>query len=468
MPTPARAETATAVPPAREAPAGLGERAAAHPGEPALMDPALLADPFGGYGRLREQGPIVRGRMPDDAPVWLVTRHDDVRELLRDQRFVNSLTAVPGWTGEDPRVAELERSGLPAELHPLLLAALPDSDPPVHTRLRRPLARAFSARRLQALRPRVGALAEDLLDALPGHAEAGVVDLVEHFASPLSLGALCELVGVPPAGRPLWHTWSADLAAGHPERLRVSTPALVGQVRELVGRRRAEPADDLIGALLRPGPADGGVPADGGGRTTGADEAGRVGPDGDRLTDEEIVSLVLALVPAGYGTTAHLIGNGAAALLSHPGERARLDADPALWPRAVEELVRWCGPVHMTGLRYATEDLTFRDTRIRRGEAVRLVLVAADFDPRRYPRPERLDLTREPVGPGEQQVGFGHGLHHCLGAALARQEAEVALAALLRRHPGLSLAVAPEQLEHAPVPDGWRLTRLPVRLGPRG
>ncbi|GGU99747.1 cytochrome P450 [Kitasatospora herbaricolor] len=476
MPTPATAAT-TAVPPAREAaPAGLGEHAGKHPGEPDLMDPELLADPFGGYGRLREQGPIVRGRRPDGAPVWLVTRHDDVRELLRDQRFVTSPASVPGRpAGSSGCAGAPERT--PAEPgRPRLPGSLPDTDPPARTRLRRPAARAFSAHRLQALRPRVERIADQLLDALPGYAVDGAVDLVEHYAYPLSIGVLGALVGLPEADRGLWRGWSAEHAAG---RADAATEALAGRLRELAARRRAEPADDLVGALLRPdeaavrgavgGPC-GGVggavvdgPCGGVGGAVVDGPCGGVSGDG-RITDEEVAGLVLALVAAGHAPTADLIGNGAAALLTHPGERARLDADPALWPRAVEELVRWCGPVQLTGPRWATEDLTFRDTRIRRGEAVQLVLVAANFDPRRHPHPERLDLTREPAGPGEQQVGFGHGIHSCPGAGLARQEAEVALAALLRRHPGLTLAVAPEQLERVPLPEGWRLRRLPVRL----
>ncbi|WP_371480269.1 cytochrome P450 [Kitasatospora sp. NBC_00315] len=445
MPTPA-ADATVAVPPAREAaPAGLAAHMGRHPGEPNVMDPELLADPAAGYGRLREQAPIVRGRMPDDSPVWLVTRFDDVRELLRDARFVNSPMSVPGHTGPDPRTAPAEPTGLPVGLHRYLLGSLLDSDPPAHTRLRRLVSRAFSARRVEALRPRVERITAELIAALPGHATEGVVDLVEHFAYPLPITVICELVGIPEADRALWREWSADLlgtAAGRPA---AATPVLIDHVRELVRRRRGAPADDLLSELLRP---DG--------------EAG----DGDPLDDDEAVTMVLMLVLAGHETTAHLIGNGTAALLAHPDQLAALRADRGRWPGAVEELMRWCGPVQMTRLRYATEDLTFRDTRIRRGEAVRLVLVAANFDPRRHAGPERLDLLRESAGKGEQHVGFGHGIHYCLGAALARQEGEVALDALLGRYPALSLAVPADALEHVPLPDGRRLVRLPVRLGP--
>ena len=443
MPTPA-ADATVAVPPAREAPAGLSAHVGRHPGEPNVMDPALLADPFTGYGRLREQGPIVRGRMADDAPVWLVTRFDDVRELLRDPRFVNAPTAVPGHSGEDPRTALMDLMGLPAEVHRYFLTSLLDSDPPTHTRLRRLVSGAFSARRVQALRPRVERITTELIDALPGRAVDGVVDLIEHFAYPLPITVICELVGIPEADRQLWRDWSADMLSMEADRLRGSTPQLIRHIKDLIAERRSEPAGDLLSELVAPG--------------------GEGGADGERISDDEAVTMVLMLVLAGHETTAHLIGNGTAALLSHPDQLALVRRDPALWPCAVEELMRWCGPVQMTRMRYATEDLTFRDTRIRRGDPVQLVLVAANFDPRRHTDPTRLDLTREVVGQGEQHVGFGHGIHYCLGAALARQEAEIALAALLARHPGLALAGPVEELEHVPLPDGWRLTALPVRL----
>jgi cytochrome P450 len=435
-----------------------------HPGEPNVMDPALLADPVTGYGRLREQGPIVRGRMPDDTPVWLVTRFDDVRELLRDQRFVNAPAAVPGHSGEDPRAAAMERSGLPAEVHRYFLTSLLDTDPPGHTRLRALVTRAFSARRVQALRPRVERITTELIDALPGHAVDGVVDLIEHFAYPLPITVICELVGIPEADRQLWRDWSADLLSTEADRLRESTPQLIRHIKDLIAQRRAEPADDLLSELVAPVGGSGvdGI-SDGGSGVDGNSDGNSDGIS-DGISDDEAVTVVLMLVLAGHETTAHLIGNGTAALLSHPDQLALVRRDPALWPCAVEELMRWCGPVQMTRLRCATEDLTFRDTRIRRGELVRLVLVAANFDPRRHADPARLDLTREPVGQGEQHVGFGHGIHYCLGAALARQEAQIALAALLGRHPGLALAGAVEELEHAPVPDGRRLTALPVRL----
>jgi cytochrome P450 len=177
-----------------------------------------------------------------------------------------------------------------------------------------------------------------------------------------------------------------------------------------------------------------------------------------------MVTLVLTLVIAGHETTAHLISNATVALLDHPDQLDRLRADPSLWPSAVNELMRWCGPVHLATPRYATEDLELAGTRIRAGEGVQPVLVAANFDPRHYTHPDTFDLTRHPAERGEGHVGFGHGIHYCLGAALARQEAEVALRALFDRFDTLALAVRRTELTWDPTPGVRRLRELPVTL----
>ncbi|MEU5210314.1 cytochrome P450 [Streptomyces sp. NPDC020742] len=415
-----------------------------HPGEPHVMDPALISDPFGGYGALREQGPVVRGRFFDDSPLWLVTRFEEVRQVLRDQRFVNN-PADPalGVAPEDsPQLRALVMLGIPEHLHGYLLNSILNYDAPDHTRLRRLVSRAFTARKITDLRPRVAQITAELLDRLPEHAEDGVVDLIEHFAYPLPITVICELVGIAAEDRPQWRSWGADLVSVDPDRLGRTFPAMIDHIHALIGQRRAALTDDLLSELIR----------------THDD-------DGSRLSDVEMVTLVLTLVLAGHETTAHLIGNGTAALLTHPDQLRLLKDDPALLPRAVHELMRWCGPVHVTQLRYAAEDVDLAGTRIRRGDAVQAVLVSANHDPRHYTDPERLDLTRQPAGRAENHVGFGHGAHYCLGASLARQEGEVALGALFDRYPDLALAVAPEELERTPVPGTWRLTSLPVRLG---
>ncbi|GAO06979.1 cytochrome P450 [Streptomyces lydicamycinicus] len=415
-----------------------------HPGEPNVMDPALITDPFGGYGALREQGPVVRGRFMDDSPVWLVTRFEEVRQVLRDQRFVNN-PAAPSLgrsIDESPAVRLLEMLGLPDHFRPYLLGSILNYDAPDHTRLRRLVSRAFTARKITDLRPRVEQITDELLARLPEHAEDGVVDLIQHFAYPLPITVICELVGIAEADRPQWRKWGADLVSLEPERLSTAFPAMIEHIHELIRERRDALTDDLLSELIRTHDDDGG-----------------------RLSDIEMVTMVLTIVLAGHETTAHLIGNGTAALLTHPDQLRLLKDDPALLPRAVHELMRWCGPVHMTQLRFASEDVEVAGTTIRKGDAVQMILVSANFDPRHYTDPDRLDLTRHPAGHAENHVGFGHGMHYCLGATLAKQEGEVALSRLFTHYPELSLGVAAEQLERTQVPGSWRLDRLPLRLG---
>ncbi|MEU6325836.1 cytochrome P450 [Streptomyces sp. NPDC047049] len=415
-----------------------------HPGEPNVMDPALLTDPFAGYGALREQGPVVRGRFMDDSPVWLVTRFEEVRQVLRDQRFVNNpgAPALGHATEDNPLIRLMDMLGLPGHLRPYLLGSILNYDAPDHTRLRRLVSRAFTARKITDLRPRVEQIADALLARLPEHAEDGVVDLIQHFAYPLPITVICELVGIPEADRPQWRKWGADLVSMEPDRLATSFPPMIEHIHQMVRERRGALTDDLLSELIRTHDDDGG-----------------------RLSDVEMVTMILTLVLAGHETTAHLISNGTAALLTHPDQLRLLRDDPALLPRAVHELMRWCGPVQMTQLRYAATDVDLAGTTIRRGDAVQLVLVSANFDPRHYTDPDRLDLTRHPAGHAENHVGFGHGAHYCLGATLAKQEGEVAFGKLLAHYPKMALGIAPERLERTPLPGNWRLTALPVRLG---
>lgn len=404
-----------------------------------LLDPELMRDPFTAFNRLREQGPVVRGSFPGEpTPLWLVTRYDDVRTVLSDPRFVNNPASVPGMAVENMREKLIEARGIPSEYAEYLLDSVLDADGADHSRLRRLVSRAFTVRRVSELRPRVEEITEQLLDGLRGE-----VDLIEDFAYPLPITVICELVGIPEEERPQWREWGRSLVSMVPGAMAEPLRQMVAGVQELIARRREEPADDLLTGLIR-----------------AHDE------DGDRLTDTEMVTMVLTLVLAGHETTAHLIGNGTAALLTHPDQLARLRAEPELMPLAVHELMRWCGPVHGTRFRYAAEDVELSGARIAQGEAVMAMLVSANYDPRRFDDPDRLDIARETDGRREVHVGFGYGLHYCLGAALARQEGEVALSALLRRFPELRLAVKPEELEREFMPASWRLARLPVVVDP--
>ena len=402
--------------------------------EPNIMDPALIADPNGGFNALREQAPVILGRSADGTPTWYVTRYADVRAVLADPRFVVSPDGTPGTEAVHNRDRMLEMLDIPPQFYPYLSESILDVDGDRHTRLRGLVLRAFTARRINELRPRVEEVTSELLD---GFGES--VDLISQFAYPLPITVICELVGVPVVDRGLWSTAGSALTSITPGSKGSAALELIEYTHGLIDKRRLEPADDLVSALIKV-----------------QDE------DGDRLSDVELVTMILGLATAGHETTANLIGNGALALLTHPEQLERLRRDPALWPTTVAELVRWCGSIMITQLRYATEDVEIAGTVIEAGQAVQPVLVSANRDPREFRDPERLDVCRGVSVRGEGHIGFGLGAHYCLGAALARQECEVALRSLFDRFPRTELETS--EPAWVPVPGLRQLTALPVRL----
>ncbi|UGQ11808.1 cytochrome P450 [Yinghuangia sp. ASG 101] len=403
--------------------------------DPRLLAPDLLADPVGEFGRMREQSPVVRGWLTERQPVWVITRYSDVRAGLRDPRFVSSPASVPGHTGEDPRKPLLEMLGLPDEVLKYFMVSMLDTDPPHHARLRGAVSRAFATRRMRELRPRAEAVAAALLDALPARAHGGTVDLVEEYAYPLAVTVICEVVGVPEDRRVPFRRWGDDILGMDPERLRTSSVEVVETVRGLLAERRDSPTDDLLGSLA----------------------------DGD-LDEVEQVAMVLNIVMGSYDNTAQLIANAIAALHAHPDQRRRLGGDPSLLPRAVDEFIRWCGPSAMVRMRIAAEDVEVHGARIRRGDAVQFVLVSANRDPRHFHAPDDLDVARTQDAP-DGHLGFGHGIHYCLGASLARILCETAIGALLARHPHLPLAVPATALRRRIIPGTPpRLEELPLAL----
>jgi cytochrome P450 len=397
----------------------------------------LLVDPYGGFARVREEAPVTRSSW-DGEPVYVITRHEHVTEVLMDRRFATGTAALPD--GVDGYAGVLRMMGIREELVPYLAGDLVRLVAPDHTRLRRLVSRAFSVRRIAALRPGVESFAARLLDELPGHAADGVVDLIEHYGSPLPTMVICELIGIRAEDMPQWYAWAGAYTSVDPRRLNTMLAEMSAYVGELAARRAAEPADDLITDLVR-------------------------ARDGERLSQTELIAMVLTLVMASQLPTPHLIGNATLALLTHPDQLALLREDPALMPGAVQELLRWCGPSVVAMMRYATEDVTVAGVPIRRGDRVQLVLGSANHDPRRFPDPERLDITRPAEAVGTAHLGYSTGAHYCLGATLASMEGEVALAALLHRHPDLALAVPPEKVEWKPLALTRQLSRLPVRLG---
>ena len=383
-------------------------------------------DPLGFFARLRESRPVAPVPMPNYGRAWVVTRYEDVRAVLTDPRMSKDVHRWPGGGRSRPS----EATGVSAHmLH---------ADPPDHTRLRRSVQKEFMPRRA-ALRPRAEEIAAGLLDEMA--AERGeVIDLLGAYARPLPIAVLCELLGIPVADRE-WIELAVSDYDQNAEHDRVERE-LAAYFTELIAAKRAAPGDDLVSAL---------VVAPGNG-----------GPDGaaDGLTANELLSTIYLLVMAGFDTTVNLIASGTLALLTHPGEVARLRQDPALLPSAVEELLRFTSPVNHANDRFTTEDVEVGGVVIPAGEWVFPALSSADRDPAQFADPDRLDLGRDASG----HVAFGHGVHHCLGAPLARMEAEVALGALFERFPAISLAVPPSDLRWRPVSLMNGLESLPVRL----
>lgn len=385
-----------------------------------LGDPAVVRDPFTAYGRARELGAVVRLTTPGFGSMWAVTRHAPARELLADPRF-----ELNGKSYLRPNVPE----------HCLrYMRTMSEMDGPEHTRLRRLVSPAFTARRAAAFRPRIDRRVEDLLAALPAAEQP--VDLVEHLARPLPMDVICDLVGVAEQDRPAWRQYGVAIAAGHGQAFAEAVPAIMRDAVAAVAHRAAEPGPDLLSELI-------GIHAG----------------DTDRLGHDEIVTFVWHLLLAGQ-TPTNLITNAVEALLAHPEQLAALRADESLMPAAVEELTRWCGPQLLSVPRYAREDVEIMGVPIAEGEPVTAALAAANRDPRVFDDPERLDLRR-PANRASH-LGYGHGPHFCLGAALARVQTEAALTGLLRRFPGL--APADGGAQRVPDPGTWRLAALRVRL----
>ncbi|MGW3951763.1 cytochrome P450 family protein [Streptomyces sp. NPDC004752] len=359
----------------------------------------LLDHPYDVYRRLRDSAPVHRITGPDGTPAWLVTRYDDVRDALADPRLSLDKRHASAGTYKG------------FSLPPALDANLLNMDPPDHTRVRRLVGRAFTPRRVQRLRAPIRHTADALLDALGPH---GSADLVAAYAAPLPITVICDLLGIPDEHRFDFRVWTDSLVApdpARPEAGKESVVAMLGYFTRLLRDKRAEPDDDLLSDLIA------------------------VRDDGDRLSEDELMSLAFLILFAGYENAVQLIGNSVLALLSHPDQLAALRRDPGLLPGAVEEFARYEGPALLAIRRFTVEDVTIGGVTVPAGETVWVSPAAANRDPVRFPDPDRLDLGRDVGG----HLALGHGIHYCLGAPLARAETEIALAALLERFPDLAL-----------------------------
>jgi cytochrome P450 len=392
-----------------------------------LAEPAVLADPHPALAALRESGPVHRVDMRMGLPVWMVTRYDDVLAALSDPRLSN-----------DPHHADALTAVLRGDF---LSRSMIGTDPPSHTRLRRLVSKAFTARRVEGLRPRVQEITDTLLDRITPR---GGADLVGEFALPLPVTVIGELLGVPEADRDRFRIWTDEMLdrpfdlGSDMARVTAARKQMHDYLADLVAAKRADPADDLLTDLVE-----------------ATDE-------GERLDAQELLAMAFLLLIAGYVTTVSLIGNGTLALLRHHDQLDRLRADPSLVPPAIEELLRFDGPVNPGLTRYALEDLEIGGARIPRGDMVLLAIAAADRDPRRFPEPDRLDVGAADPG----HLAFGHGVHYCLGAPLARLEGQVAFTALLARLPDLALTVREDQLRWTGGGVLRGLRELPVTFTP--
>ena len=379
-------------------------------------------DPYPRYERLREISPVVRA--PDGALV--VTRYADCAQVARDPRFAHlppdmlAFLGFPDWT-EHPALR-------------MFYTSLLIQNPPDHTRLRRLVSGAFTARRVQALRPAIERMVEDLLDGLDG-----TVDFVERFAFPLPVNVIGELLGVPAADRAQFQSlvrdWTQVLEILSPEVLRKADPAAAAihdYLTGLVASRRRSPSADLISALVA------------------VEEAG------DQLTGEELLTTAALLFAAGFETTTNLLSNGLVALLDNPAQLAALRDWPDLAQPAVEELLRFDSPVQLIS-RVVVDPVELGGIPIDEGERVVAYLGAGNRDPERFTEPDRLQLARV----GDAPLSFGGGIHYCLGAPLARLEAQIALPALLRRFPRVAPTGTPERRESLTIKG---FLRLPVDL----
>ncbi|WP_435191024.1 cytochrome P450 family protein [Streptomyces sp. bgisy126] len=375
-------------------------------------DPRFLRDPYPAYAAMRSARPVQP--LPTSSngrPSYLVTGYTEAREALGDPRLSKDTAAF--FAGKKSR----------RRLHPAVAHTMLASDPPRHTRLRKLVTKAFTTGAVAELRPFITQVTDDLLDQWPTD---GPFDLVAGLAVPLPVIVICELLGVPPTDRPDVQRWSAELfAAGEPGVIDAASHALADYMTRLVADKRRVPGDSLLDRLISARDGD------------------------DHLSEEELVSLAVLLLVAGHETTTNALGNAVLALLQHPAELNRLRANPDEIPAALDELLRLDSAVSTATFRFTTEAVTLGGTDVPAGAPVLVALGAANRDPARFPAPDQLDLDRNATA----HLAFGHGIHRCVGAPLAKAELEIALRAVLTRFLGIRLALPPNQME-------WRHTRL--------
>lgn len=378
-----------------------------------LFSPEFKADPFPTLARMRREAPVYAHQAPDGRVIWYITRYEDVAAVLRDDvHFVKDISqAMSAASSQPSRRSPIQR---------LINENMLFSDPPDHTRLRGLVSQAFTPRRVEQMQERVEAIAAGLLDKV---AYQGRMDVIVDYALPLPVAVITEMLGVPAADQAQVTDWSqAIISPGSRgltySRRKAKVQALLAYLRGMFAERQREPQDDLVTALVQ------------------AEEAG------EKLSEAELFGMVALLLVTGHETTVNLIGNSTLALLGHPEQLALLEQGAVSWEAAVEELLRYDGPVETSTTRWVGQDLVFKGHQMRRGDVVRVVLASANRDGCSFAMPDMLDLQRQ----DNRHLAFGLGIHYCLGAPLARLEGKVALRMVFGRFHNLRLEIPVEQL----------------------
>lgn len=379
-----------------------------------IFNPETRANPQAAYAQMREIEPVYRVFGPRTGnPIWFITGYEEAVSALKNQAFGKDL-----WTGLKPDV--YSRYGSPPDpqdMYAVVNRHLLNVDPPDHTRLRGLVHKAFTPRMVENLKPRIEQIAEDLLDKMQDSSEG---DLISDYAFPIPITVIAEMLGVPVEDRDRFREWTQALVfEGDADRSDTAVMEFVGYMNAMIDERQAGKKDDILSALVH------------------AED------DGETLDRLELLSMIFLLLVAGHETTVNLIGNGMLALLQHPDQHQKLKDDPGLIRPAVEEMLRYNGPVETSTNRFAFEDVEIGGRTIRTGDVVLVSLVGANRDPAEFDNPDKFDITREP----NRHIAFGGGIHYCVGAPLARMEGTIAVNALLKRLPNLQLNADAASLE---------------------
>ncbi|MEQ8675992.1 MAG: cytochrome P450 [Aggregatilineales bacterium] len=396
-----------------------------------IWQKSVRANPQAFYEEMRQTSPIFKGIGPMTGNTfWFFTHYDDVVSVLKDQRFGKEFRKH--LTPEE--AAAFGPEPAPDDMFAVINRHLLNVDPPDHTRLRALVHKAFTPRMVENLRPRITEIADDLLNDMEGKSE---VDLLDSFAFPLPITVIAEMLGIAPEDRIKFREWTRVLLFDPDmDNNMASIMEFTSYMNAKIDEYQQTPADNILSALIQ------------------AEEGG------DSLDRMELLSMIFLLLVAGHETTVNLIGNGTLALMQHRDQLEKLHNDPALIKTAVEELLRWNGPVETPTTRWAFEDVEISGVTIPKGDMVLPSLLAANRDPAMFENPNTLDITRDP----NRHIAFGHGIHYCVGAPLARLEGTIAINALLARFPNIDLAVPEESLEWAENLLLHGMRALPVRL----